>query len=304
MQRLYSRHARNAGRAKLSTAKAPESDTITRLVGAHLQGGFTLNASIMNWRHVAGCAALVLALAGCAGLPSGSGPMSAETLNDTIVADDVQYFAAAVNAGRVNVNQRIPAPVYMEGTPLITIAARAGSVRIVEYLIASRADINARTPVNETALMLAAYFHGQNAANGGYSERHERIVHMLVEAGADLENEPHNYTPLAYAAYQGQDRIIRYLLDKGARANPDADASICYINTPLMMAAMQGHQSSALMLLRAGANARVRVFQGLTAAELAAKYEGKSLVPMLRCAERMATAEQFAQHCEGRVTAR
>jgi ankyrin repeat protein len=186
----------------------------------------------------------------------------------------------------------------MEGTPLITVAARAGSVRVVRTLIAAGADVNARTPAVETALMLAAYFRGQADDGRRYSEKHETIVRMLVEAGSILENDPHSYTPLAYAAFQGHDHIIRYLLDKGASVNADAGPDICYVNTPLMMAAMQGNQSSALMLLRAGANARVRIHQGHTAAELAAKYEGKHMVPLLRCAESLAPGERFGQRCE------
>ena len=255
----------------------------------------------MNWRHLAACVLIVFSLGGCAVLPSGTGPIAPEPLHDALVRDDLEFLAAAVNAGRVNVNQRIPAPVYAEGTPLITIAARAGSVRVVEFLIAARADINALTPAQETALMLAAYFRGLNESDmsAQYSERHERIVRMLVEAGANLENIPYSYTPLAYAAYQGHDRIIRYLLERGARVNADAGADISYVNTPLMMAAMQGHQSSAVMLLRAGANARVRVHQGLTAAELAAKYQGKNLLPLLRCAERLGSEQRFSQVCEG-----
>lgn len=257
----------------------------------------------MNWRRLAACAVIVFGFGGCAVLPSGTGPIAPEPLHEAILADDVEYLSAAVKAGRANVNQRIPAPVYAEGTPLITIAARAGSVRVTEFLIASRADINAQTPAHETALMLAAYFRGlkETDLTAPYSERHERIVRMLVEAGANLENGHYSYTPLAYAAYQGHDRIIRYLLEKGASVNADAGPDVCYINTPLMMAAMQGHQSSALMLLRAGANARVRVHQGLTAAELAQKYQGKNLVPLLRCAERLGPGQRFSQFCEGQA---
>ena len=275
-----------------------------RLVGfALLPGGIHLNALTMNWRHVAACALIAFALGGCAVLPSGTGPIGAEQLHDAIVSDDLEFVSAAVQAGRANVNQRIPAPVYAEGTPLITIAARAGSVRVTQFLIASRADINAKTPATETAMMLAAYFRGlkESDMSTPYSERHERIVRMLVEAGASLENSPYSYTPLAYAAYQGHDRIIRYLLEKGAQVNADAGSDTTYVNTPLMMAAMQGHQTSALMLLRAGANARVRVQHGLTAAELAAKYEGKNLVPLLRCAERLGAGQRFAQICEGQA---
>jgi ankyrin repeat protein len=223
-----------------------------------------------NLRRVAACAIVVAMLSGCAGLPSGNGPIDADALLNAIVADEVEYVAAAVKTGRAHVNQRIPAPVYMEGTPLITIAARAGSVGVVRFLIAAGADLNALTPAGETALMLACYFGADSDETASkVSERHERIVRLLAEAGATLENEPNYYGP-----------------------------EIRDVNTPLMMAAMQGNRSSAVLLLRAGANARVRTYRGFTAAQLAAKYDGKSIVPMLRCAEMLRPGEKFAQRCE------
>jgi len=250
-------------------------------------------------RRFSACAIVVAILSGCAGLPTGSGPIDATALLNAIVSDEVEYVAAAVKAGRANVNQRISAPVYMEGTPLITIAARAGSVGVVRFLIAAGADLDALTPAGETAMMLASYFGAEGDATASkVSERHERIVQLLTEAGAILENAPNNYTPLAYAAYQGHDHIVRYLLDKGAKVNADAGPDSCDVNTPLMMAAMQGHRGSALLLLRAGANARVRTYRGLTAAQLAAKYDGKSIVPLLRCAESLSPGEKFAHRCE------
>ena len=97
-----------------------------------------------------GMVALVLfALGGCAGLPTPGTRLDAEGLHNAIVADDADYVRAAVAARWIDVNSSIPAPVYMEGTPLITIAARAGSVNVVRYLIASGADLNALTPAYE-----------------------------------------------------------------------------------------------------------------------------------------------------------
>lgn len=241
----------------------------------------------------------VLALTGCAGLPTPGTRIDPDALRNAIVLDRVDYVRAAVEARVASVNERIPAPVYAEGTPLITIAARAGSVGTVGYLIAAGADLNARTPANETALMLAAYFREDGAGSGRAAfERHERVARMLVEAGAVLENEPHNYTPLAYAAYQGHDHMIRYLIKLGARVDADASPGYAYVNTPLMMAAMQGNQSSAVLLLRAGADARIRVQDGHTAAELAAKYQAHGMVPLLRCAERAGPGERFIQLCD------
>lgn len=240
--------------------------------------------------------ALCALLAGCAGLPAPGTRLDAQALQNAIVADHVDYVKAAIEARVAGVNERIPAPVYMEGTPLITIAARAGAKRVTAYLIAARADLDARTPAGETALMLATYFPTEGAA--GTSDDHAAVARMLVEAGATLENEPHNYTPLSYAAYQGRDHMIQYLLKSGARVNPEGAAQYTYVNTPLMMAAMQGHVNAAVLLLRAGADPRVRVVNGHTAAELAAKYQGPAMVSLLKCAEVSGSGEVFRRRCE------
>ncbi len=243
----------------------------------------------------AGIAAALLVAGGCASLPAPGTRLDLESLRNAIVADHADYVRAAVAARWVDVDSRIPAPVYMEGTPLITIAARAGSVDVVRYLIAAGADLNAQTPVAETALMLATYFPTESGESGS---RHEEVARLLVEAGAMVDNHPHSYTPLAYAAYQGRDRMIQFLIKRGARVGADSNPGYVYVNTPLMMAAMQGHRSTALLLLRAGADARVRVVNGHTAAELAAKYNGGSMVQLLKCAEAAGSGEAFVQRCE------
>lgn len=244
-------------------------------------------------------AILLGVLAGCAQFPTGTS--DSERLYHAIAIDDVGYIQGAVKSGRLGVNQRISTPAFREGTPLITVAARHAALKILRFLISSGADLNARTPAGETALMMAAYFHTDDGDRSMASnEQHEQAVRMLVEAGARLENAPHHYTPLAYAAYQGHDRIVRYLLERGARVDGDTEDGITYVNTPLMMAAIQGHLDTALWLLRAGANARIRVYLGNNAAELAQKNNHRNLVGALRCAETLAPGEKFAQRCAGR----
>ncbi|MGZ5139752.1 MAG: ankyrin repeat domain-containing protein [Burkholderiales bacterium] len=244
-------------------------------------------------------AIVALALTGCAGvgMAPGSG-VDDDRFVAAIDTDDVRFVRSAVESGAINVNQRIAAPGYPDGAPLIALAARSASLEILRFLISARADLNARTPVNETPLMLAAYFlDGDQSCCRRPSDRYERAVRMLVEAGASLENIPYQYTPLAYAAYQGNERIVRYLIERGARVNADAQRGGTYINTPLMMAAMQGHEQIVRSLLRAGADADVRVYGGNTAAEFAAKYNHRALAQLLQCAQRRGTLLASSGQC-------
>jgi len=101
-----------------------------------------------------------------------------------------------IESGAASVNQRIPAPVYQEGTPILTIAARSASIEVMRYLISAGADVNAPTPAGETPLMLAAYFFDENREQGSRPTTSTKGRRgLLVEAGANIENAPHHYTP-------------------------------------------------------------------------------------------------------------
>lgn len=244
-------------------------------------------------RMLGGLAAVVV-IGGCAGM--GGKHLDVDSMRNAIDQDDVSYVQAAVNRGAISVNHRLVAPGYSGGAPLIALAARAGSVRVLRYLISAGADVNARTPVNETALMLAAFFRDDGAAS---ADQHDEALRVLVEAGANLENEFGNYTPLAYAAYNDRQRALRYLLERGARVDADAVGRVVYVNTPLMMAAMQGHREVVRTLLRAGADPLIRVINGNTAREFALKYRHSHVEPLLACAEAVPPGMRYAQRCEG-----
>lgn len=245
------------------------------------------------------CIALAAGLTGCAHQPGELHSLDTERLHNAIAVDDAGYVEAALRGRVISANQRIPALGYREGAPLITVAARFAALQVIRVLLAAGADVNARTPDGDTALMLASFFFNEDQQRGANTyEQHETAVRLLVEAGAHIENDPHHYTPLAYAAYQGHDRIVRFLIERGAQVDADHEEGLAYVNTPLMMAVIQGHRDTTMALLRRGANARIRVRGGHTAAEFAEKYNHHDLARTLRCAERLAPGEAFAGRCE------
>jgi hypothetical protein len=230
------------------------------------------------------CAVFALTVAGCSATGGGRG--DAVRIVNLIATDDVGAVRGAIESGELTADQKVATEGYPDGAPILAIAARAASLDVLKYLISVGADLNARTPVNETPLMLASFFFDDTLSGPRAFERHERAVRLLVGAGADLENDPHYYTPLSYAAYQGNQRVVHFLIERGARVNADAVNGATYINTPLMMAAIQGHESIVRTLLQAGADADVRVHGGYTAAELAAKYQHAALSRLLFCSQR------------------
>lgn len=255
------------------------------------------NNRLLNFLRIVSLLAAVALAAGCASNPSG--PLDTQALGGAIAIDDVSYVRSLVDAKTITVNDTA-AGIGYAAAPLITVAARNGSLSVLRYLIAQKADLNARTPDRDTALMLAAHFSEENRESNTVSTlRYDQAVRLLVEAGANLENmEPNAYTPLAYAAYAGRENVLTYLLQKGAKPNGPAQGRLSYVNTPLMMAALQGHRNAALQLLRAGADANVRVQNGMTALEFALKNKHTHLEKVLRCAESLKPGETFRQRCE------
>ena len=79
-----------------------------------------------------------LLAAGCAQMPGGTS--DSERLNNAIAIDDVGLIQDAVRSGRLGVNQQISAPGYMEGAPLVLLAAKYGALNTLRYLISAGAN--------------------------------------------------------------------------------------------------------------------------------------------------------------------
>ena len=259
------------------------------------------NNYLLLMRKVAcGCAVAFVALvAGCVSTFTTGGTPDLQQLGHAIAIDDVRSVRAAVESKSITVNDVVSGIGY-SAVPMITVAARNGATAVLQYLISAKADLNARTPNRDTAVMLASLFADEDRERNSVSTlRYDQAVRLLAEAGANLENVDANaYTALAYAAYAGRDNTVLYLLQKGAKVNGPAQGRMTYANTPLMMAAMQGHRNVVLHLLRAGADATIRVQNGMTAMEFAEKNKQTHVMGPLRCAEGLKPGETFRARCE------
>ncbi len=128
-------------------------------------------------------------------------------------------------------------------------------------LIKSGADVNATEPtLKQTALMWAT------------ADRHAEVVRTLVAQGADVRAATrHGFTPLHFAAREGDVESARLLLAAGAdvniRSKPDPtlkgrgpayDAMRSAGSTPLLVATVRGQVAAARFLLEHGADPNVQ----------------------------------------------
>jgi uncharacterized protein len=166
---------------------------------------------------------------------------SYDDMLNAVKLGDVKDVSALIQRG-MDVNT-----TDQSGNALLAIAAREGHPDIVKLLINERAKLNARNANGETALSLAAF------------QGHLEIVRQLVEAGASPDTT--GWPPLVYAAFNGYEDIVVYLLGQGA------DVNITAVNgmTPLMAAARGGFMPITRKLLAAHADVNRLTGQNLSA---------------------------------------
>ncbi len=160
------------------------------------------------------------------------------------------------------------------GETAFMTCARTGNVEAVKSLLDGGADVNAREAKQEqTALMWAV------------AQGHSAVVRLLIENRADVHartkssepvvvgtgfgNAPSRFevplslggfTPLLFAARQGDLESARILLDAGADVNEAAADGL----SVLLVATDSGHEDLALFLLEHGAEPNVVDRNGMT----------------------------------------
>ncbi len=146
-----------------------------------------------------------------------------------------------------------PNTVDPHGEPMLVVAARAGFEPTFDALLRAGAKIDAKNGFGDTAIMVAAL--------GG----HLTLVKKLYARGAEIN--PPGWTPLAYAATNGNTDVVRYLLEIGAKPN----ALSANGTSPLMMAVRGGHVETVDLLLANGADVDLRNQNGASALDWATR---------------------------------
>ena len=194
-----------------------------------------------------------------------------------------QLIAEGVDVNSIAEDGRIPR-INIEGDTPLSAAAAVGHAEVVKMLLAARANPNATTVNDWTALMrasangrletvkilLAGKANQSNwpalvvAARNGHAE----VAKVLMDAGANPnERDKFGNKPLTVASDSGHAEIVEMLLD--GKADPNSSDTGGW--TALMSASKNGHAKIVKMLLDGGADPCATYRKGNTALDYATK---------------------------------
>jgi len=152
-----------------------------------------------------------------------------------------------------------PDGIHKPKTPIeeMSYAVEDGNLEEVKRLHAAGVSVNAILPAKWTPLILAV------------AQGEVETARYLLEKGADVRaTNILGFTALHYAARYGNKRLCDLLVKFGA----DLDArDLQYKETPLISAALGGHNACVSYLLEKGADASIQARGGKTAESLARK---------------------------------
>ena len=152
-------------------------------------------------------------------------------------------------------------------TALHLVALR-GNKRIIERLVAAKADVNARTEADYTVMQ---YAHKSGSITP--------LIRLMVNAGFKIDAPCDDYgaTMLIHAAREHNWELVEFLLDNGADINDQIDAN----GTVFHLAARLGQLDKIEMLIKHVKDVNVRDNNGQTALHLVAKSGHREILDKL-----------------------
>lgn len=155
-------------------------------------------------------------------------------------------------------------------TPLY-LSLRESAFRVTQRLLDQpQTRIDLPNAANETALMMAAL--------RGHVDWAARLLDKGARIEGLTERDQPGWTPLHYAAASPSTATVELLLSRGAKL----DALSPNRTTALMMAAQYGPESTVDLLLKQGADARLRNDLDLSAADFAQRAGRDALADRLK----------------------
>lgn len=190
-------------------------------------------------------------------------PSKADPVRDLVVAAQLDSPGAVRQLLAKGVSPNTVDPITGETVLMIAVREQAHAAA-AELLAHKDLDTERKAPNGNTALMLAAFKHNK------------RAVLALLARGA-LVRRP-GWTALHYAAASGSGEIATILLGKNAQVDAASPDRL----TPLMMAAREGHRDVVELLLRAGADARLKSNGDLDASQMAELADHAEIAASIR----------------------
>ena len=252
-------HAQQADLRLVNAVRHADSEAVRALVRAPVDVNVRQpdGATALHWAAYLDDLDTAKLLLGAGALPDAANELGATPLYLASENGNAALVRRLLAAGAA------PDAALPSGETALMTAARAGSAGAVTALLDRGADPNVReTTEEQTALMWAV------------SHRHPAVVRALIEAGADVHarsrvrsvttaSSPRTgaaegvsvideggFTPLLFAARQGDLASARMLLAAGADPNDTAPSG----TSALVVAAHSGHGALAAWLLEQGAD--------------------------------------------------
>lgn len=178
---------------------------------------------------------------------SPSGRMSKDSIHSAAQFGDLEQVKALVKDKPDLVFKSSRNSMTSYGTPLHE-AARYGHKTVVEFLLDSKAEVNAPVGNEKTPLHMAA-------GNG-----HKDVAELLLSSGADVNaKDGDGKTALHMAAENGFENVVRLLVAKRANVNARSKKG----ETPFVLATKNGYKGIADFLSANGADSTLKSFSRL-----------------------------------------